>query len=312
MFEFLSQGFLSIIFEPISFLVNSGKRIYWLYLLASVFFIFIAYRHSTALCLFKIKQTLNIKYWAGRNSVLDMKWIFLNQALAFLLLAPLLTGQVAWAMSIYRQLVSWFGAGDFIEWPYWQVVVLYTLVIFIAEDFTRFLVHYLYHKVPFLWRFHAIHHSAKVMTPFTLYRIHFVEYVINSCRAVFVLGFISGIFIYSFNGAISLYEILGVGVFTLIFNLAGANLRHSHIWLGFGKYERAFISPAQHQIHHSSSPKHLDKNFGASLAVWDKLFGTWLASKEEQVTHFGLYRQINRQALKKQLLGIKPNKNIKR
>ena len=73
--------------------------------------------------------------------------------------------------------------------------VLFTLAVFIFEDFSRFLVHYLYHKVPLLWRFHAIHHSATVMTPLSLYRIHFIEMAINSCRSLLLIGGLSGILI---------------------------------------------------------------------------------------------------------------------
>ena len=40
-------------------------------------------------------------------------------------------------------------------------------------------------------------------------------------------------------------------MFGVLFNFAAANLRHSHIWISFGRFEKIFISPAQHQIHHS-------------------------------------------------------------
>ena len=177
-------------------------------------------------------------------------------------------------------------------------------MIFLAEDFTRFFMHYLYHKVPLLWRFHAIHHSAEHMTPLTLYRIHTIEMILNSCRSLFVIGGISGVFVYVFNGQIQPYTILGVGAFSLLFNLAGANLRHSHVWLGFGRLERWFISPAQHQIHHSSAREHWDKNFGASLAVWDRMFGCWVASKDEVVPRFGIHNKAVEQKISRQLLGL--------
>lgn len=309
MFEFFPEQLINSILEPVTFFANPGKRIYWLYLTTSLLIAGVALKLSNSGVMKVLKQTCKVKYWLGRNSRLDLKWITLNQLLALLIMLPVLTGQVAWAMNIYRGLVSVWGNGDFLYYPYVQVVALYTFTIFICEDFSRFLVHYLYHKVPFLWRFHAIHHSAKIMTPFTLYRVHFIEYFINSCRAVFVIGTVSGIFIYCFDGAISVYEVLGVSVFNVAFNVLGANLRHSHIWLSFGKLEHVFISPAQHQIHHSSAKHHLDKNFGASLAIWDKLFGSWVISKGESVSRFGLYKQKNRQSMRTQLFGIAPKKN---
>jgi sterol desaturase/sphingolipid hydroxylase (fatty acid hydroxylase superfamily) len=228
--------------------------------------------------------------------------------MALIFIVPVLMGQVAVAMSCYRALVGWFGDGDFLRWHSGWVMALFTVTVFIVEDFTRFFVHYCYHKIPLLWRFHAIHHSAITMTPLTLYRVHFIEYFINACRSLFVTGAISGLFMYCFVGAIGVYEVLGVSILNMLFNLAGANLRHSHIWIGFGRFEQVFISPAQHQIHHSSAKAHLDKNFGASLAIWDKWFGSWLPSQTEQVKRFGLYKTVNPQKLYKQILGIKTNR----
>lgn len=291
--------------EPLSFFTNPNKRVFWLYLLTGCLLIVVAQKFNRERSTALIKKSFKTRYWFGRNSRLDVKWIALNQLLVFMVIVPLLASQLSWAMALYRYLVDVFGRGDFIHWPYAAVVTVFTVTLFLIEDFSRFLVHYAYHKVPWLWRFHAIHHSAKVMTPLTLYRIHFVEYFLNSCRALFVTGTVSGVFIYCFDGAITVYEVLGVSIFSMLFNLCGANLRHSHVWLCFGKLERVFISPAQHQIHHSSAEPHLDKNFGASLAIWDRLFGSWLGSYNQQVDKFGLYKQANRQQLRKQLFGIR-------
>ncbi len=251
-----------------------------------------------------LRNAHRIKYWCNRSTALDIKWILVNQLLAILIFVPVLGGQITWAMSVYRQCVQWFGDGDFLSWQGHYVIALFSITLFLAEDFSRFLVHFAYHKIPCLWRFHAVHHSARVMTPLTLYRVHAVEYFINSIRAIAVVGLVSGIFIYCFNGRIGVYEVLGVSIFNFLFNIAGANLRHSNIWLGFGWFEKWFISPAQHQIHHSTAKEHLDKNFGASLALWDRIFGSWVASKYTQVKSFGLYKQSAPQKLVKQWLGI--------
>ncbi|MGJ8692572.1 MAG: sterol desaturase family protein [Thalassotalea sp.] len=305
MYEY-TINLLNQLIEPVTYLLTANKRIYWLYLISALLLIVLFYRSQPLAIKTIFKQLVSRKYWFNRSTQLDLKWIFLNQALALLLVVPIISGQLAWAIGSYKILLNTFGAGDFIHWPSIHVLWAFTLVTFIADDFSRFLMHYAYHKVPFLWRFHAVHHSAKIMTPLTLYRIHFIEYLLNSCRSLLVIGTISGIFIYCFNGRIGVYEILGVSILNLLFNLAGANLRHSHIAIGFGKLEQIFISPAQHQIHHSSAKTHLDKNFGATFAIWDKLFGSWISSKNQKVRSFGLYRQWAKQSMKSQLLGIRP------
>ena len=69
--------------------------------------------------------------------------------------------------------------------------------------------------------------------------------------------------------------VLGANAFTFAFNVACSNLRHSNLPLGFWRpVECVFISPAQHQLHHSYAREHLDRNFGVVFAVWDWTFGS--------------------------------------
>ena len=78
--------------------------------------------------------------------------------------------------------------------------------------------------------------------------------------------------------------------FIFIFSLLGSNLRHSHIPLAyFRALEKWFISPKQHQIHHSK--KYFNKNFGGYLSIWDSVFGTLKLSPEVKVLKFGLKKE---------------------
>lgn len=292
--------------EPLLYFNSPTKRIYWLYLLSSVVLVLL-YIGSKRLNKPALKQSLALGNWLSLSSWLDIQWLVTNHIMRILLIAPVLGSQIGLALWLNTLLVQNFGAGNFLKLDVLTAQLLFTCAIFITEDFSRFLLHFTYHKVPLLWRFHAVHHSAEVLTPVTLYRIHCIELLINSCRSVCVLGTISGIFIYVIDAPITLLSILGVSIFTFLFNLAGANLRHSHIYIGFGKFEQWFVSPAQHQIHHSTAKKHVDKNFGSSLAVWDRWFGTWLPSKEHKVTHFGLHGKPLEQKFSKQLLGLRPS-----
>ena len=72
-----------------------------------------------------------------------------------------------------------------------------------------------------------------------------------------------------------LYTVIGVNIIIFCFNVAGSNLRHSHIGIQYWRWlEYLIISPAQHQLHHSIAERHYDKNFGATLAIWDWIFGS--------------------------------------
>lgn len=73
----------------------------------------------------------------------------------------------------------------------------------------------------------------------------------------------------------AILEIAGINAFLVLATLAMANFHHSHIWVSFGPWlEHLIISPAQHQIHHSTRPEHFNKNYGQTLALWDWVFGT--------------------------------------
>ena len=158
------------------------------------------------------------------------------------------------------------------------------------DDLSKYIVHRCMHRWQFLWAFHKVHHSAETMTPITVYRVHPEESIIYGLRGSIVIGAVIGIFAYCFGiDNFSLATLLGVNLFSFIFNVAGANLRHSHIEIAYWPWlEKIFISPAQHQLHHSIENKHFNKNYGAMLAVWDWLFGSLHFSETGEKLKFGL------------------------
>ncbi len=72
--------------------------------------------------------------------------------------------------------------------------------------------------------------------------------------------------------------------------LTWGHLRHSHLWITFqGVAGKLFQSPAHHQVHHSTDPRHFDKNLGFALAVWDWAFGTLhVPSRQREVSEYGV------------------------
>ena len=169
------------------------------------------------------------------------------------------------------------------------LVVVYSACLFLASDFSRYALHRLGHEVGFLWRFHQVHHSAEVLTPLTLYRIHPVEQVLQALRGVLVVGGVAGVFAWLSFGSASAWTLYGVPGGMLLFNLCGANLRHSGVWLAYPSVvEHLLISPAQHQIHHDVCPERQQQNYGATLAVWDWAGGSLCFSKEGRPEALGL------------------------
>lgn len=167
--------------------------------------------------------------------------------------------------------------------------VVLALVLFLCQDFTVYWMHRAYHTITVIWPLHAVHHSAAVMTPITTYRQHPLSIVINTAIQSIVVGILFGVLIGVFDPDLPMATIIGANAFLVLANMTVANFHHSHIWISFGPVlERVFISPAQHQVHHSIERRHFDKNYGQTLAIWDWMFGTlYLTQQTERVT-FGL------------------------
>ena len=154
---------------------------------------------------------------------------------------------------------------------------------------SSYIIHLGMHRIPILWEFHKIHHSATTLNPLTQYRIHPIELIINNIRSILVFGLITGLFDYLSAHQIDKMVFLGVNIFHFVFLLLGANLRHSHVKLKYPIFmEYLFISPFQHQIHHSDNPDHFNKNMGSKLAIWDWILGSLVLSNTVGKIKFGI------------------------
>lgn len=163
------------------------------------------------------------------------------------------------------------------------------VLMFLTQDFCRYWNHYMHHGTRFLWPFHAVHHSAEVMTPITFLRAHPVYTAFQMLMLSTLIGPVQALVLVLLVGQIEGWVVFS-GV--LAFNayvFFGAHLRHSHIWIRYGRrLEHILISPAQHQIHHSSDPLHHDKNFGEIFAIWDWMFGTLYVPEKKEILTFGI------------------------
>ncbi len=169
-----------------------------------------------------------------------------------------------------------------------------TLILAVVADFALFFCHFLQHKIPWLWEFHKVHHSAEVMTPITVFRMHPVDNLLVFSMGGMLSGMALGCAVFFIGHNVVFYNVAGVNLILIFFYLVGYNLRHSHIWWSWGPFfSRIFISPAQHQIHHSSAPEHFDKNLGFTFAFWDGLFGTLYVPRAKETIIFGLGAEEN-------------------
>lgn len=139
------------------------------------------------------------------------------------------------------------------------------LVLFLLRDFIQWNVHRMLHRVPWLWKFHEVHHSVREMGYAAHLRYHFMETIVYRAVEYIPLAMIG----------------FGLQDFMLVhlFALSIGHLNHANIYLPLGPLQYIFNSPQMHIWHHS---KELPKgaygvNYGISLSIWDYLFGTvWM------------------------------------
>jgi sterol desaturase/sphingolipid hydroxylase (fatty acid hydroxylase superfamily) len=190
-------------------------------------------------------------------------------------------------------------------------LAIYTPISLLWFDLAVYVSHFLSHRVQFLWEFHKVHHSAQVLTPVTFYRVHPLDFIFNDLLSGVFAGVAGACGLFVFGGQIEPVTILGVNAGLFLLYALGANLRHSHVWFAYPAWlSRILISPAQHQIHHSSLPQHHDANFGVHFALWDWMFGTLYVPKEREKIAFGLHEGEDREYQSVENLYLLPFKKI--
>ena len=270
-------------FFALEYLTDPNKRLFWIYIISSIV-LAIVYFHVGKK---NTRVIMSSKLWLHPSAKLDYYYFFLSYFINIFLLVPFIVSAKTIAFSTNKFLFLHFDYFDNTIFSYSQIVLLYTITLFLVSDFTRYWLHRFLHTIPILWEFHKVHHSAKVLTPITFYRVHPVENFLFGLRYSLSIGFVTGIFIYFFGAMIDIYTVVGVNVFLFVFSIFGANLRHSHVPFSYFAFiEKWLMSPKQHQIHHSR--KHFDKNYGGFVSIWDRMFGSLQLSNEVPILKFGL------------------------
>lgn len=235
------------------------------------------------------RAALGVGLWRHASSILDAQLFIARQLLKVIGLIPVVGGAWVLAVKVATHLDHWLGVPMFVTVPGWLLTLGYTAVLFVVWDLSRFITHLALHKVDVLWAFHQVHHSGEVLTPLTFHRTHPVESLLYALRGTVTTGLMAGVAFWAFRGRAAEVTIMGVHGLGFLCSVLTGNLRHSHVWVAFpASVERWLMSPAQHQLHHSSDPRHAGKNLGTWLSIWDRGLGTLALSPSDPVGSFGL------------------------
>ena len=277
MFGIESESFRSLA----DLIAGPSSRLYPAYLLATLAICAVIHRRRKISGPF-LSWLVPRAIYLHASHIVDIKVFLLGRAIAGLGVLNVVVFTAVVAAAIAERFAVGGGLAPF---PTLGVAILLMAV----SDFATYWVHRVHHENRIIWPFHSLHHSAEVMTPITVYRKHPVYDLISSFVRGLLIGVLQGALLALFQQTPSMATIAGVNACYVLFNFAGSNLRHSHVWLSFGPaLEHVFISPAQHQIHHSLAPRHHNKNYGEILAIWDWMFGTLYIQREMEVIEYGL------------------------
>jgi sterol desaturase/sphingolipid hydroxylase (fatty acid hydroxylase superfamily) len=226
----------------------------------------------------------------SRSNFTDIGYLFFNVFVFGLIFGWAVLSYQFLSNAIIGLLVATFGPVQPTSFPEIVSRSVITVTLFLAYELGYWLNHYLSHRIPLLWEFHKVHHTATVLTPLTLFRVHPVYTAIFANILAIATAIASGLGNYVFGQTTYQYALSDSNIILVLFIHTYVHLQHTHLWIPFtGLLGRILMSPAHHQVHHSTSPIHFNKNLGSCLAVWDWMFGTlYVPKKEPEVASFGV------------------------
>lgn len=148
------------------------------------------------------------------------------------------------------------------------------LLCILVADLAQYWLHRAYHEVPWLWRFHAVHHSVQSMDWLAGSRMHMLELVVTR------VGVLGALYVLGFEKSVMDAYIIVVG-FQAVFN-------HANVHLPWGPLRYLIVTPDFHHWHHSSDEVAIDRNYAAHYAFLDYLFGTAVRGAEGFPKKYGV------------------------
>jgi exosortase len=155
--------------------------------------------------------------------------------------------------------------------------VVELLLTFLVLDLWRYWEHRFFHRIPWLWRVHLVHHSDTQIDVTTSERHHPLEFILGT---VVMMGLIAALGLPA--AAVGVYLLAATVV--ALYSHANLRLEPSLDRL----LRRILVTPSQHAVHHSDLQPETDSNYGSVLTIWDRLFGTYVDPQDAKIPRFGL------------------------
>lgn len=202
-----------------------------------------------------------------RHAARNLALALINTVALSLLFAGLTAATLAWAARSHFGLLHWISA------PLW----LKTGMAFLLIDAWMYAWHRANHRLPFLWRFHRVHHSDPLMDVTTSARFHVGEIALSSLLRL------------------AIFPLLGVALWQAllyeVFLLPVIQFHHSNVALP-ERWDRLLrwliVSPNMHRVHHSRFQPETDSNYSSIFSFWDRLARTFRQVPDPHTLCLGL------------------------
>lgn len=155
-----------------------------------------------------------------------------------------------------------------------QPLLIQLVEAIVTADLLFYSAHRLFHTVPFLWKFHAVHHSIEEMDWLASARVHPFDQIVTKGASILPLLALG------FSGPV-------IAAHALIYSWH-AYLLHSNVRIKFGVLNWAIASPEYHHWHHANQREAYDKNYAAQLSIIDRLFHTFYLPEGKTPEKYGI------------------------
>jgi lathosterol oxidase len=176
-----------------------------------------------------------------------------------------------------------------------QPYVLQFFEIALLADIVQYWVHRMFHEIPWLWKFHAVHHSTEVLDWMSGNRIHIVDLALTRSLIyipAFVLGYSQG-------------PMLAYIVFVALYSV----FIHANLNFKFGPLRYVLATPQFHHWHHGAEEEAIDKNYAIHFPLLDMLFGTFHLPGDRWPAYYGVkHNDVPESYLKQWVYPFLPSK----
>ena len=188
----------------------------------------------------------------------------------FTKLLPLIAwGFVLQHLAIFDMPLAWFDASV-------RGIALW-IVAALAWDFCYYWFHRFSHEISILWAAHAVHHQSE-------------DYNLSTALRQTSTGFLFGWIFYLplFVIGFPLEVLITVNAVNLIYQFW---VHTQHVGR-LGVLDRILVTPSNHRVHHAQNERYIDRNYGGMLILWDRLFGTFEAERDDEPVIYGVRRPL--------------------